>query len=67
MAAAGAAFLASEGVHSLLGSDAGTAGRLVQVGAAIVAGLLVFVASTLIFRIEEADEVKDAVLRRFRG
>ncbi len=67
VAAAGAAFLASEGVQSLLGSDAGTAGQLVQVGAAVGAGLLVFVASTLIFRIEEADEVKDAVLRRFRG
>lgn len=66
-AAAGAAFLASEGVQRLLGSDAGTAGRLVQVGAAVGAGLLVFVASTLILRIEETDEVKDAVLRRFRG
>jgi putative peptidoglycan lipid II flippase len=66
-AAAGAAFLASQGVQALLGSDGGTLGRLVQVGAAIGAGLLVFVASTLILRIEEADEVKDAVLRRFRG
>ena len=66
-AAAGAAFLASEGVQTLLGSDAGTTGRLAQVGAAVGAGLLAFVASTLILRIEEADDVKDAVLRRFRG
>jgi hypothetical protein len=66
-AAAGAAFLASEGVRTLLGSGAGTIGRLVQVGAAVGAGLVVFVASTLILRIEEADEVKVAVLRRFRG
>jgi hypothetical protein len=29
-------------------------------------GVLVFAASTLIVQIEEADEVKDAVLRRFR-
>jgi putative peptidoglycan lipid II flippase len=65
-AAAGAALLASEGVQALLGSDAGTAGWLAQVGAAIVAGLLVFVASTLIFHIEETEEVKEAVLRRFR-
>jgi putative peptidoglycan lipid II flippase len=67
VAAAGAALLASEGMQALLGSDAGTAGWLVQVGAAVVAGLLVFVASTLIFHIEETEEVKDAVLRRFRG
>jgi hypothetical protein len=32
-----------------------------------VTGLLVFGVSALIFGVQEADEVKDAVLRRFRG
>jgi putative peptidoglycan lipid II flippase len=67
VAAAGAALLSSEGMQALLGSDAGTTGRVAQVGVAVLAGLLVFVASTLILQIEEADDLKDAVLRRFRG
>jgi hypothetical protein len=36
------------------------------VSAGVLVGLLVFGVSTLIVRIDEADEVKDAVLRRFR-
>ena len=65
--AAGAAWLASQGVQHAIGPAIGTMGRLVQVSAGIAIGLLVFVAAALILRIEEADEVKDAVLRRFRG
>jgi putative peptidoglycan lipid II flippase len=65
--AAGSAWLASRGVQHALGPAVGTMGRLVQVSAGVMAGLLVFVAAALILRIEEADEVKDAVLRRFRG
>jgi putative peptidoglycan lipid II flippase len=65
--AAGSAWLVSQGLHRALGPSIGTVGELVQVTAAIAVGLLVFVASALILRIEEADEVKDAVLRRFRG
>ena len=40
--------------------------RLVEVSAGVVVGVLVFAISALIVRIDEADEVKDAVLRRFR-
>jgi len=40
--------------------------RLSEVFGGVLIGLLVFAASTLIVRIDEADEVKDAVLRRFR-
>jgi putative peptidoglycan lipid II flippase len=64
--AAGAAALVSAGLEHGVGAEAGTAGRLVDVGSGILAGLLVFAASALILRIEEAEEVRDAVLRRFR-
>ena len=64
--AAGAAFMASRGIHDAFGSGAGTLSRLVEVSGGVVAGLLVFAISTLIVKIDEADEVKDAVLRRFR-
>jgi peptidoglycan biosynthesis protein MviN/MurJ (putative lipid II flippase) len=40
--------------------------QLVQVLGAVLAGLLVFGLSALIFGIQEADEVRVAVLRRFR-
>jgi peptidoglycan biosynthesis protein MviN/MurJ (putative lipid II flippase) len=64
--AAGAAFLAAIGIRSVFGTDANTLIRLLQVVAGVLAGVLVFVISTLIVKIEEADEVKDAVLRRSR-
>ena len=64
--AAGAAFLTAQGVHHAFGSDVGNLSRLVEVSAGVLVGLLVFGVSTLIVRIDEADEVKDAVLRRFR-
>ncbi len=42
-------------------------GRFLQVGAATVTGLGAYIAAALMLRIEEVDEVKGAVLRRFRG
>ena len=64
--AACAALLAAAGIRSVFGTDANTLVRLLQVAAGVLAGVLVFVISTLIVKIEEADEVKDAVLRRSR-
>ncbi len=64
--AVGAAFLVSKGVERAVGS-ATLLALLLEVAAAVVTGLLVFAISALIFGIQEADEVKDAVLRRFRG
>jgi putative peptidoglycan lipid II flippase len=64
--AAGAAFLASRGVSHVFGGGTGTLSRLAEVSAGVVVGVLVFGMSALIVRIDEADEVKDAVLRRFR-
>jgi hypothetical protein len=64
--AAGAALVASRAIHDAFGSGAGNLSRLAEVSGGVVTGLLVFVVSTLIVRIDEADEMKDAVLRRFR-
>jgi putative peptidoglycan lipid II flippase len=64
---AGAALLVSDGVQRAVGASGGTAARLLQVLMSVLAGMLVFIGSALILRVEEADEVKDAVLRRFRG
>jgi putative peptidoglycan lipid II flippase len=64
--AAGAAFLVSRGIQDAFGAGAGTLGRLAEVSGGVIVGLLVFAASTLIVKIDEAEEVKDAVLRRFR-
>jgi putative peptidoglycan lipid II flippase len=64
--AAGAALLAAAGIRSVFGADANTLVHLLQVLAGVLAGVLVFVVSTLIVKIEEADEVKDAILRRSR-
>jgi len=60
-----AAFGASKLVGALIGTDR-TGDQLLQVVAAVLVGLLVFGAGALIFGIEEADEVKVALLRRFR-
>ena len=64
--AAGAAFLASRGVSHAFDGATGTLARLLEVSVAVVVGVLVFAMSALIVGIDEADEVKDAVLRRFR-
>jgi putative peptidoglycan lipid II flippase len=64
--AAGAALLVSRAIHDAFGSGAGSLSRLAEVSGGVVTGLLVFAVTTLIVRIDEADEVKDAVLRRFR-
>ncbi len=64
--AAGAALLVSQGLRHAFGSQTGNLSRLAEVSGGVLAGLLVFGVSTLIVKIEEADEVKDAVLRRFR-
>jgi len=42
------------------------AGEVLQVGAAVLVGVLVFLGSTVIVGVEEADDLRDAVLRRFR-
>jgi putative peptidoglycan lipid II flippase len=44
----------------------GTAGQLLEMGAAVVAGVLVFLATALIFRVTEVEEVSKA-LRARRG
>jgi len=64
--AAGAAFLASRGVNHAVDGATGTLARLLEVSVAVVVGVLVFAMAALIVGIDEADEVKDAVLRRFR-
>ncbi len=61
--------LAAFGVAELLEHTLGVATlplQIVQVGAAVLTGLLVFAASAFIFGIQEVDEVRGAVLRRFR-
>ena len=63
---AGAAFLVSRAIRHSFGAATGTVSRHSEVFGGVLIGLLVFAASTLIVRIDEADEVKDAVLRRFR-
>ncbi len=65
--AVGVAFLTSQGVERVMGSPNSVLTLLLEVVVAVVTGLLAFAVSALIFGIQEADEVKDAVLRRFRG
>jgi putative peptidoglycan lipid II flippase len=64
--AAGAALLTSWSVGLLFDAGSSTGVNLLRVGTGVTVGVLVFVVSTLIVQIEEVDEVKDAVLRRFR-
>ena len=63
---AGAAWLVATGAGHVV-DTATVVGRVVQVGSAIAVGLGVYLAATLMLHIEEVDEVKGAVLRRFRG
>ena len=65
--AVGAAILASEATARSFSAPNSLFALVVQVGVAVIVGLLMFGLSALIFGIQEADEVKDAVLRRFRG
>jgi putative peptidoglycan lipid II flippase len=66
IASAAAAALASWGVFELGGDPASFIVQTAQVAVGVVAGVLVFVAAALMLGIREVDEVKDAVLRRFR-
>ena len=60
-----AAWLVSTGVATI--ADVAQPGvRIVQVATAVTAGVLAFVLGTLIFRIQEADEVWRALAARFR-
>ena len=60
-----AAYATSELSGRVLGAAA-LPQQILQVGSAVVVGLLVFGASALIFGIQEADDVRAAVLRRLR-
>jgi putative peptidoglycan lipid II flippase len=48
-------------------SDASVPMQAAQVGTAIVVGVLVFLVSALILRIGEVDDLRRAIVRRFRG
>jgi putative peptidoglycan lipid II flippase len=50
-----------------LPAEASALAQAAQVGVAIVAGVLVFLASALILRIGEVDDLREAIARRFRG
>jgi len=64
-ATAGTAFLVATALDAVL--DVGRPGfRLIQVGAGVGAGVLVFLGVALIVRIEEVDEVRKALFGRFR-
>jgi putative peptidoglycan lipid II flippase len=67
--AAGLSAIAAFAASELLGRLVGTSTlpqQVLQAGAAVLAGLLVFGAAALIFGIREADDVRAAVLRRLR-
>jgi putative peptidoglycan lipid II flippase len=46
---------------------AGVLALAAQVGVAIIVGVLVFLASALILRVGEVDDLRKVVVRRFRG
>ena len=62
---AAAAWLTARGVGSLV-DVARALGRLIQVAAAISAGLLAFVASSVMLRVAEVDDVRRTLVRRWR-
>ena len=66
--AAIASAAASVGVLELweLPHDAGVLTQAIQVGAAVVVGVLVFLISALILRVREVDDLKKAIVGRFR-
>jgi putative peptidoglycan lipid II flippase len=50
-----------------ISTDASIPLQTARLGAAIVAGMLVFLISALILRVTEVDDLRRALLRRFRG
>jgi putative peptidoglycan lipid II flippase len=60
-----AAFAVSSGVARVL-DVARPSARLAQVTTAVLAGVLVFLLAALILRIDEVDEVRNALVGRFR-
>jgi putative peptidoglycan lipid II flippase len=58
--------LVANGVANLTDTQA-VIGRVAQVGAATIAGLAVYLIAALMLRIEEVEEVKGALRRRFRS
>jgi putative peptidoglycan lipid II flippase len=64
VASAAAARLAADAVGRAVGT-ANVSGQAIQVFAGVITGVLVFVASALILRIEEVDTVKRAIMARF--
>jgi hypothetical protein len=64
VASAAAARLVADAVGRAVGT-ASVSGQAIQVFAGVVMGVLVFVASALILRIEEVDTVKRAIMARF--
>ena len=67
--AAIASAAASVGVLGLweLPSDASVLTQAIHVGAAVAVGVLVFLISALILRVGEVDDLRKALVRRFRG
>jgi putative peptidoglycan lipid II flippase len=59
------AWLVAAGVADVVDTQA-VIGRVLQVGAATVVGLGVYLAAALMLRIEEVEEVRGAIRRRFR-
>jgi putative peptidoglycan lipid II flippase len=50
-----------------LPADAGVLTQAAHVGVAVAAGVLVFLVSALILRVGEVDDLRKAIVRRFRG
>lgn len=67
LASGGAAALAAWAVGEAAGDTGTLAIQVTQVVAGVAAGVATFVVAALMLSIREVDEVKDAVLRRFRG
>ena len=57
----GVCFLVARGLRK---ADMGTLERIIQVGAAIISGLGVYILSSLVFRIREIDFLKRIVLKK---
>ena len=66
VASAFSARLVADGVANVVDTQAVT-GRVLQVGAATLVGLGVYLIAALMLRIEEVEEVKSAIRRRFRS
>ena len=62
----GAAWLVATGVGEVVDTQA-VLGRVLQVGAATAVGLAIYLAAALMLHIQEVEEVKGIVRRRFRS